>query len=269
MAQIISFADFTDFLFNFENPDVTNREKIIDYVKEQKNKRLSPTIVEAFLESSKNISFWLDLQSHSINDSIAHRLPTFTKELSWEEILGITIIFSIIIDSKSKFTLRHSGGLEEKVAVLAKYYGKNEQEKIKLSIAANLHDLGKLVIPNSILDKPDKLTKKEFSIIQSHTYYTRYCLKEIELFTDITEWAANHHEKLDSGGYPYGLKSDKLDFNARMMCCLDIYQALTEDRPYRTPLSHKKSMEILTLMEQRGQLEATILNDIDKVFGAT
>ncbi len=266
MAQIISFADFTDFLFSFDNQDINNREKIIDYVKEQKGKRLSPDIVEAFLENAQYISFWLDLQNHNINDAIGQRLPSLTKELSWYDIFQITDVFSNIIDCKSKFTQWHSIGLNAKASILAKHYGKDEEEQIKLSIAANVHDLGKLTIPNSILDKPDKLTKAEFSVIQTHTYYTRYCLKDIKPFNEITEWAANHHEKLDGGGYPYGFKADRLDFNSRMICCLDIYQALTEERPYRKELPHEQAMDILRALEKNGQIDSLIVNDIDKVF---
>ena len=86
-------------------------------------------------------------------------------------------------------------------------------------------------------------------------------------FDDITEWASNHHEKLDGSGYPYGFDRDRLDFNSRMMGCLDIYQALREDRPYRKGMTHDRTMGILRDMVADGLIEGSIVEDIDHVFG--
>lgn len=75
-----------------------------------------------------------------------------------------------------------------------------------MRIAADLHDLGKLMVPNKILDKPASLTSEEISVIQSHPFYTRRALEMITGFQNIADWAANHHEKLNGMGYPYGLR---------------------------------------------------------------
>jgi HD-GYP domain-containing protein (c-di-GMP phosphodiesterase class II) len=150
---------------------------------------------------------------------------------------------------------------------MAKYYNKSEEETLKLIIAADLHDIGKLAIPNSILDKPGKLTKEEFDIIKTHSKYTRLCLEPLYGFKDIIEWTSNHHEKLNGTGYPNGIGGEKLDFNSRLLACLDIYQALTEDRPYREALSHEQSMEILCEMANDNLIDSNITKDIDFVFG--
>lgn len=150
---------------------------------------------------------------------------------------------------------------------MADFYNFSSEKKQKLLIAANLHDLGKLAIPNAILDKPGRLTDEEFEIIKSHTYFTRVALEKIAGFEEITNWAANHHEKLDSNGYPFGFKGENLGFEERLMTCLDIYQALTEDRPYRAGMSHTQAIEILQRNASRNFIDKDIVSDIDNVFG--
>ncbi|KGG80891.1 HD family phosphohydrolase [Caloranaerobacter azorensis H53214] len=266
MSQIISLADTLDLKFDLKNSYFKNRNEILSFVKANENKLFSSRLVNTFLKISENTGFWLDLKDEHIIRALKSNLPLFSKNLNLEKIHDITKVFSKIIDSKSKFTLEHSYGLSLKVSEMSDYYNKDREEKLKLIIAADLHDLGKLAIPNSILDKNGKLTEREFDIIKTHTYYTRIVLSEISGFEEITEWAANHHEKLDGSGYPFGKNDRQLDFNSRLMACLDIYQALTEERPYRKPIPHYKAIEILKQMAYDGAIDITIVDDIDKVF---
>lgn len=149
---------------------------------------------------------------------------------------------------------------------MAYFYEYDSEKIMKLIIAANLHDLGKLAVPNKILDKPTQLTKEDFAIVKCHTYYTRQALEKVNGFEDIVDWAANHHEKLDGTGYPYGIDGSKLTKESRLMSCLDMYQALTEDRPYRKGLTHTKTMEILYEHASKGYIDSNIVKDLDKVF---
>ncbi|SHH46535.1 HD domain-containing protein [Caloranaerobacter azorensis DSM 13643] len=266
MSQIISLADTLDLKFDLKNSYFKNRNEILSFVKANENKLFSSRLVNTFLKISENTGFWLDLKDEYIIRALKSNLPLFSKNLNLEKIHDITKVFSKIIDSKSKFTLKHSYGLSLKVSEMSDYYNKDREEKLKLIIAADLHDLGKLAIPNSILDKNGRLTEREFDIIKTHTYYTRIVLSEISGFEEITEWAANHHEKLDGSGYPFGKNDRQLDFNSRLMACLDIYQALTEERPYRKPIPHYKAIEILKQMAYDRAIDITIVDDIDKVF---
>ncbi|RKD27138.1 HD domain-containing protein [Caminicella sporogenes DSM 14501] len=266
MSQIIHFGDTLENSFNLKKSSTKDIEKIYKFISLNKGILFSPIIVDTFLDVSKNISFWLNMRDEFIDYALHEYVPKRTVDLTWKEIKQITDVFSNIIDSKSKFTLRHSRGLTEKVSIMADYYGKNSDEKMKLMIAADLHDLGKLAVNTSILDKPGKLTREEFEIIQKHPYYTRITLRQIEGFREITEWASNHHEKLNGSGYPYGLTEKELDFNSRLMACLDVYQALTEDRPYREKLTHNEGIKILKSMAKDNLLDGYIVEDIDKVM---
>jgi HD-GYP domain-containing protein (c-di-GMP phosphodiesterase class II) len=265
ISQIIAAADgFEDRYQPGEKEDW--KEVLLQWIKEMDGKMFSKDLGTALRTMAEDLTIWDKLADDRVGSVLVEEIPAFDCQLSFEEIQKITKIFSRIIDSKSHFTKRHSGGLAEKAAAMADYYGKSSEEKTKLVIAADLHDLGKLAVPNSILDCPRALTDKEFKVVKKHVYYTRVALENISGFEDITEWAANHHEKLNGKGYPFGKTGDELDFNSRLMGCLDIYQALTEVRPYREGMSHGETMKVLGNMAEMGMIDGEIVKDLDKVF---
>jgi len=266
-SQIIALADTLDLTFHLEK--TADKTKITDFVREHRNTFFSPLLTDVFLEISGRKGFWNGLKDVNIDNSLNTLIPTFSNELSYSEIHKITKNFSTMIDAQSAFTHRHSSGLSEKLDIMAGFYHLDEELTLKLSIAADLHDLGKLVISSAILDKPGKLTEEEFEEIKKHPKITRLCLQEINGFEDITNWASNHHEKLDGSGYPEGLKECDLDFNSRLIACLDVYQALREERPYRTQMDHQAAMDILRRMAEDGLLDHMITDDINKVFSNT
>ena len=263
MSQIIQFANVVEMNCNLIQCD---RNKIYKFVDENDGVAFSSKIVMAFKNVSNCDEFWSEIASNDIGEILKRDMPKYSFDISFEKIHEITSVLSKIIDSKSEYTQRHSTGLSKKVEVMCDFYKVTGDEKMKLIIAADLHDIGKLAVPNEILDSPKKLTKEEFEIIKKHPYYTRTTLESISGFEEITEWASNHHEKLNGKGYPLGLYADELDFNSRLMACLDIYQAITEDRPYRKALSHSEAMEILNTMKHNGYIDGKIVSDIDYVF---
>lgn len=266
MSQIIVIADALEKGFDLQNNDYNMQNKVYEFVKQQENVSFSSRIVKVFLKVTENEEFWVNLKNNFVSIALEKEIPKYSLDLSFEEIHNITNVLSKIIDSKSSYTQRHSQSLSEKAVIMADFYNLEQEEKMKLIIAADLHDIGKLAVPNDILDKPDKLSDEEFSNIKKHPNYTRLALQEIKGFEDITEWASNHHEKLNGKGYPFGKNAEELDFNSRLITCLDIYQALTEERPYRDGLPHEKAMEILSGMMEEGFIDAKITKDIDLVF---
>ena len=267
MSQIIRMADLLEINFRLENSnhdEITS--KTVEFISKQENKIFSSRLICAFQHIAAKKEFWQNLKDDNIHNSLKRDTPQYSVDLTFEEIRKITGVFSSIIDSKSEYTHRHSRDLSNKVAIMADYYEFSLDKKLKLEIAADLHDIGKLAVPNTILDSPNKLTDGEFEIIKQHPYYTRLALTEIKGFEDIAEWAANHHEKLNGKGYPFGKTAENLDFESRLIACLDIYEALTEERPYRRSLEHEESMEILNKMKNEGFIDAQITEDIHFVF---
>ncbi|MBF0181732.1 MAG: HD domain-containing protein [Magnetococcales bacterium] len=264
MAQIVGFADYLDLKCQLAEPG--SRERAGEFIAARSGSVFSPTVVALFRQLSANTGFWLDLRDPFITTALERILPVITQEMTWERILEISRVFSRIIDSKSRFTLRHSSGLEEKTAFMANHFALDADTRIRLRIAASLHDVGKLAMPNAILDKPGKLTDEERLKMSEHTYYTRACLEKIPGFEQITEWASNHHEKLTGTGYPMGLGADRLDPWCRLLTVLDIYQALTEERPYRQPLPHARVMELLACMTADGELDGGMVDAVGRAF---
>lgn len=267
MSQIIHISDKLEISFNLNASTTELKNKIHRYITREENREFSPKVVAALLSVLEESEFWVNIKDEFLDKALKEKMPERNEELSFDEIHNITKLFSKIIDSKSKYTHRHSSDLSEKAAIMADYYEFQREEKLKLIIAADLHDIGKLAVPNRILDNPSKLTKEEFDVVKKHTYYTRLSLREISGFEQITEWAANHHEKLNGTGYPYMKKAEELDFNSRLMGCLDIYEALTEDRPYRRSLSHETAIGIMDQMHKEKLIDESIVNDINTVFG--
>jgi HD-GYP domain-containing protein (c-di-GMP phosphodiesterase class II) len=261
-SQIISIADSFELLYDPEK----NREELLSKIKEQKNKMFSEKMVKTFLKITQNESFWLNLKDQFILSAIKTESPQVTRNYSLSELHEITSLFSDIIDSKSRFTNYHSTKLSRNVEIMADYYDFGKEKRDKLLIAADLHDIGKMAISNSILDKPGSLTKEEYKKVKAHTFYTRKALETIDGFEEITEWASNHHERNDGSGYPYGLTEKKLDFPSQILAALDVYQALRENRPYREPMNHNEAVKILKTMAANNKLNKQIVDDIDQLF---
>lgn len=266
MAQIIALADTVDNLFHFEDKSLENRKKIINHILKHKTTHYSKKMVEAFISVSATESFWIDLQDPFINTVLKEVSLANIIDIDIESIYEISKVFSKIVDTKSNFTHKHTSDLIAKANIITKFYKFDPERKVKFLIATNLHDLGKLAVANNILDKVGELSEEELQIMKSHAYCTGATLQHIYGFEEIGKWAANHHEKLDGTGYPYGIKADQLSFEERLVACLDIYQALVEDRPYRGAMKHDAAMEILEREAKRGKIDANIVKDIGIVF---
>ena len=266
-SQIIHIADSLDTEFNLDKIPFTERKTVRKYLLDNSNKMFNPLLVEALLDIIMKDRFWSDLAFYNIDEILERITPPITYyDYNWDEIIELTEVFMEIIDSKSKFTYSHSRGITDKIGIMSSYYNLCYEKKKKLQIAANLHDLGKLYVPNEILDKPGALDEHEFHEIRQHTYFTKLALEKISGFEDIANWAANHHEKLNGLGYPERLKANELDFESRLLGIIDIYQALTEDRPYRKGLEHTEVVGIMNKMVSGGFIDGDIVGGVAKVM---
>jgi HD-GYP domain-containing protein (c-di-GMP phosphodiesterase class II) len=117
-----------------------------------------------------------------------------------------------------------------------------------LKRAALLHDIGKLGVSNSILDKPGKLDESEWAAMRMHALHTETILSRIDAFSDLARIAGAHHERLDGKGYPHGLVDAQIALETRIITTADIFDALTAERPYRAAMPVSKAMAIMTDM---------------------
>jgi HD-GYP domain-containing protein (c-di-GMP phosphodiesterase class II) len=135
-----------------------------------------------------------------------------------------------------------------------------------LKRAALLHDIGKLGVSNSILDKPGKLDADEWAAMQMHAAYTETILSRIAAFHDLAAVAGAHHERLDGKGYPHGLKGDQIALETRIITTADIFDALTAERPYRAAMPISKALAIMTDMVGT-QIDGGCLGALRKAIG--
>lgn len=261
-SRILYLADQVDLIYS-TNRDSSPRDKVINWVKDHSGKTIFPDLKDAFLTLAQTERFWLDLESRNLDYSLKMIQPEPTY-ISFDEMESIAQAFSQIIDDKSKFTHNHSLRLYEITQKMAKCLGYDHITIKKIGIAAYLHDLGKLIVPSQILEKPSKLTPEEFKIIKQHPYYTKKILMQIKGIEDIACWAGNHHEKLNGGGYPEGLKT--LSQEDQIIAFADIYVALTENRPYRHGLKHDEALKIMAEMVNRGELCANFFGKFKDII---
>ena len=265
-AQIISIADDFDMEFgNLRNVDFDVLNEMKNWLKH--NQELyDQEILNALQKLIEKEFFLLDYFHQEFSSILCRRIDVQGNTLDVEAVKEFAHAFSEIIDRRSPFTSQHSAGIAHLVSKATKVLGYDSDVQNKMYIAALLHDVGKLAISNEILDSPKKLTEKERFEINKHPYYTRLILEQIDGFEEITEYASNHHEKLNGSGYPYHLSGNQIGELDRMMTICDIYQALTEERPYRKTMPIEKAWSIIDEMVERNELDSDLVGKIKMVL---
>ncbi|MDR1379515.1 MAG: HD domain-containing protein [Synergistaceae bacterium] len=264
-AELIAISDMIDIDHHLQRLSFDTLPNLRSLIADDAGKRFTKRAARALLSILDENMLFL-LRDDRIAETAEQVIPTFILDLKVNEIIGIAEIIARIIDYKSRFTRRHTSQIANRAWLMGGYYGYDDALRVQLYLAAALHDLGKLATPTHILEKPGKLDQEEFAIIKEHVRHTYELLKDIDGFEQIRDWASNHHEKLDGTGYPFGKGADALDFNSRMMACIDIYQAVSESRPYHEQRGHPETMVILYDMAQKGFIDGTIVKDLDVVM---
>ncbi|BCS81715.1 HD domain-containing phosphohydrolase [Anaerocellum diazotrophicum] len=233
--RIVQLEDYAISLFSGINGDVTFPKPNIRKEGKFKNVEL---VLEYFSNEIKSKISLLKQQDKLLKE-------LFEKEKRNFE--GAIKLLISIIEMKDPYTKGHA----ERVMRYSKKIGEKLSSKghkidlFDLEIAAYLHDIGKIVIPESILNKPGKLTQEEYSIVKRHSLDGYNILSNIEYFDNIKEIVLYHHENFDGSGYPLGIKGDKIPLESRIISIADVFDALTTDRPYRKAFSEEQALEIM------------------------
>jgi HD-GYP domain-containing protein (c-di-GMP phosphodiesterase class II) len=264
-AELISIADSLDVSLHLQRMRPGELPEIREIIVSNIGKHYTDRAADALLGVLDD-AMLLSLKDENIVETANQFIPPWTVDMEDKMILNLAKFISHIIDDKSEFTRNHSMQIAARAWFMSGYYGYKKTQRYELYLAAALHDIGKLATPLDILEKKGFLDAEEFNVIKHHVFDTYELLKGIEGFEEICDWASNHHEKLDGSGYPFGKKAGQLDFNSRLMACLDIYQAVSEPRPYHGARSHKDTMDILNDMARKGHIDAGITRDMDKAL---
>ena len=264
-ARIIHLCDLLDVVCRSKTFTTETWKKATDFLQKTRGTIIDNECVDAFFDTFSE-SHFLSLGSDNLETFLWNKVPRIKQILSFSQIKLLADFFAHIIDYKSPFTSTHSIGVASKAEQLTRHMGFDEKTAQKMYLAGALHDIGKVAIGNEILEKPGKLTANEYATMKHHAAYTYYILSEIDDFDEIRDWAAFHHERLDGTGYPFGKTASELNTQERIMACVDIYQALTESRPYKEGMSHEKAYGILRDMAGKGWIDSDIVAKIDSCF---
>lgn len=263
-SHIIHLADRTCALVRNDRNIITQLPDIMSEIRQKTNTCFEPEAVDALFELSKNEYIWLDLISKYPTKMISNAVLSNILTLEIDDIVDLALVFSRIIDFRSRFTACHSAGVAKTAERLAQLMGFSPYECKMMLIAGYLHDLGKLAISNDVLEKPTKLNDDEFNEMRAHTYYTYHLLESLSQLKIINTWASFHHEKLDGTGYPFHIQGDSLSLGSRIMAAADVFTALTENRPYRKGMDFTGTQNVLSRMVDSNALDRTV---VDLIIG--
>jgi putative nucleotidyltransferase with HDIG domain len=205
-----------------------------------------PDLVKAATSLGKQGRLWTKLESEELITEVMAQEPQERRLTATDETTdSICLAFADIIDAKTPFTYQHSNGVADAAVTIAEALGLPEQTVKTIRRAALLHDIGKLGVSNTILEKPGKLTAEEFAEVRKHPYFTYEILRRIPAFADFSMDAAAHHERLDGKGYWRGITGDQMSLPARILAVADVFDALKAKRPYRDALPLEKVFAIM------------------------
>jgi len=205
-----------------------------------------PELARCFETLAARPQFWQGLESRHIDRIVFDLEPArLSRPLDDDYLDDIAAAFGQIVDAKSPYTSGHSARVALYTDMIAETLGLTAERRRWLKRGALLHDLGKLGVSNSILDKPGKLDEQEWIAMRRHASLTGEILSRIDVFAELAQVAAAHHERLDGKGYPHGLAAAQICLETRIITTADIFDAITADRPYRAAVPVDRTLQIM------------------------
>jgi putative nucleotidyltransferase with HDIG domain len=243
---------------------VRSREEALAVLRSRRGSWYDPDVVDSLLDACDG-GLLLELSSPDLVGRTMALAPderlAMTEEPDVDRLAGA---FADIVDAKSPFTGSHSQRVARVADGVARRLGLPERDVVDVRRAGLLHDIGKLGVPNVILDKPARLEPSEFEVIRRHPELTLRILEPVPSLATVAEMAASHHERLDGRGYFRGMTEPELSMGARIVAVADVYEALTADRPYREAMP--TALALATLRESAGD---HLAGDVIEALAAT
>ncbi|MCG0021506.1 HD-GYP domain-containing protein [Vibrio parahaemolyticus] len=272
VAALLYLSDRLDFMraryvMNCHCDIVTLHEELIaECVLANAGTLFNPVMCEAMVKLIMTDGFWFAMESENI-ETIGLNFKSIDwlqKQLTIWDMNSLGLFLARIVDAKSPFTYQHSQKVAELSRYLAGKLGLDEHDQEMLFIAGLVHDIGKLKTPDEILHKEGALNKQEYTRIKRHTIDTQLALHKVFPNAKIAEWASNHHERLDGSGYPYHKAAEELDIPSRIIAVADVFQALSQDRPYRGRMSQTQIAEIMDDLIEQNKLCAHVYEVLEQ-----
>lgn len=259
-ANCINMLDTIDFLaLHFQRDEeniLLNKDKIRKKIVREKGKALNPELVDVFMLISEPESFWLALDMGGYSGCIKSWVEKKERrDVDFADLKSVVLIYSRMVDAKNFYTKNHSEGVANLSRYLGGLFELSEHTCDKLELAGLLHDLGKLRLPDYILDKLGDLTEEEFLLVKRHSFDTYDILKDIHGFEEIAQWAAYHHERIDGSGYPFRYSNNQLSLESRIVAVADVFQSCSQNRAHRERLLPVDVLNVLKQEMSAGTLD--------------
>ncbi|WP_020680518.1 HD-GYP domain-containing protein [Marinobacterium rhizophilum] len=240
-ARIALLAQVVDVFQASASPSQALKE-----VRHRSGSWFDPQMVQAFERVSARDNFWSLLRDPDLVQEVLKLEPAQHEVALDEDYLDeIAAAFGQVVDSKSPYTAGHSERVALYTDMISEQLNVSENDRRWLKRGALLHDIGKLGVSNSILDKPGKLDEAEWACVRQHAAFTEDILIRINAFSRLARIAGAHHERLDGKGYPRGLAAAQISLETRIITTADIFDAITADRPYRGPIPIPAALAIM------------------------
>lgn len=254
-------------------------QNAIDTLEERSGTWFDPELVGIALSLHRRGALWANCSPDDSEEDIRQAvldLDSGTRQkLEPRQVDQICEAFADVVDAKSHFTFRHSVGVAGAAFGIAETMGLPAERVRLVRRAALLHDIGKLSVSNTILDKRTHLSTSEWKAVHQHPRTTRLILERVRSFREMAIIAGEHHEKLDGSGYPDRLTARDLSLESRIIAVADVFGALSEDRPYRPSINLEDTLSIMTQYAPHqldgdcfDALVSRVSSDRDRTFSA-
>lgn len=244
LSRIALLAQVVDVFHQADGPPAALRE-----AEERAGQWFDPSLVHALQQVGAHPDFWAALQDPRLEHKVLSLEPgRCSVTLDDDYMDDIATAFGQVVDSKSPYTSGHSLRVACYADEVAAALGVPAARRRWLQRGALLHDVGKLGVSNTILDKPGPLDDEEWVVMRRHAVHTEEILSRIGAFDELARVSAAHHERLDGGGYPRGLAGDAIALETRIITVADIFDALSAERPYRGAMPTEKALDIMSRM---------------------
>ena len=262
-SRILHLADRIEVQIDPSVHILFQRDRLIQAVRDMG--AFDPDLLVAFEGLRDREAFWLDLVNVEYEREFLSELDLFGRfQPTTDDLIGIADVFAGIVDATSPYTAAHSRNVARVGERLAALEGFSPEEARRYFLAGLLHDIGKLAVPNDLLEKPAKLDADEMEIVKQHPYYSYRILKQVDGFGEIARWVGGHHDTPDGRGYPFHPDKGEISLGSRIIAAADVFSALIENRPYRAGHELPEVFSIMEDMVERRHLDGRLVEDMKR-----